>query len=79
MYGDPPSDYRSTQEVEEWKKKCPILNYKEYLLKKSLVSEKELYEIDREVDDLIKESIIFARNSSFPEPEDALEDIYFMQ
>jgi TPP-dependent pyruvate/acetoin dehydrogenase alpha subunit len=38
--------------------------------------EEELDTIDREVDAELRDAIEYARKSPFPEPEDALEDVY---
>ncbi|MBC7189324.1 pyruvate dehydrogenase (acetyl-transferring) E1 component subunit alpha, partial [Candidatus Aerophobetes bacterium] len=73
--GDP-AVYRSREEVEEWKKRCPIKNLKNKLLKEGVFSQEELTGIEEEVKKSIKEAIEFAEKSPVPELKEALEDIY---
>jgi pyruvate dehydrogenase E1 component alpha subunit len=73
--GDP-QPYRTRDEVEAWKRKCPIRRFRNYLAENSMFREEELDTIDREVDAELRDAIEYARKSPFPEPEDALEDVY---
>jgi len=73
--GDP-AVYRSKEEVEEWKKRCPIKILKDRLLREGIFSEEELSTIEEEVKNLVKQAIEFAEKSPAPELEETLEDIY---
>jgi len=73
--GDP-QPYRTQDEVEAWKRKCPIIRFRNYLAENNMFREEELDTIDREVDAELRDAIEYARKSPFPEPEDALEDVY---
>lgn len=45
---DDPTIYRSNEEVEEWKKKDPIIRFKQYLIDKKYWTEKQDKELDEE-------------------------------
>jgi 2-oxoisovalerate dehydrogenase E1 component len=41
--------YRTREEVEQWKARCPIARFKQHLLEAKLVDAAELEAIDREL------------------------------
>ena len=67
--------YRTKKEIESWKKKCPIERLKEVLLKKG-IKEAEFERVEKDIRKEIEEAIKFAEESPFPNPEDALKDLY---
>ena len=67
-YHGEPQVYRSKNEVEEWKKKCPILRFEKYILDKD-VNYKKLEEIKNDIKREIEEALVFAKKS--PEPSGA--------
>jgi acetoin:2,6-dichlorophenolindophenol oxidoreductase subunit alpha len=69
-------NYRSTDEIEEWKKRDPIINWSERLINENICTRDELTEIDNLVETIIDDAVEFARNSKLPEPEDAFKDMY---
>src|SRR3954464_8690913 len=70
--GDP-QVYRSKEELEETRAtQDPI----EHLRSKLELSEDEVDEIDREVQEIVEASVEFAKNGTDPKPEDALKNIY---
>jgi len=71
-----PAKYRPKQEVEEWLAKDPIKRLKEKLLSTSTLTESEAQQIEKEASDKIDEAAKFAVESPYPEPEEALEDVY---
>lgn len=71
-----PGKYRTKQEVDEWKKKDPIVKYKNHLIENKLASEEELDEIDRKSLDAVEASVKFAMESPEPTLESAFEDIF---
>ena len=68
--------YRPKEEIEKWLKKDPIKLYKEKLLEMKALTEKRAEEIDKKTLAEIEEAVKFARESPFPEPEEALENVY---
>jgi TPP-dependent pyruvate/acetoin dehydrogenase alpha subunit len=71
-----PMDLRPSEEIESWKKRCPIACFEQKLLKNGAITRKELQKIESRVKDLIEEAVTYARESPFPAPEDALADVY---
>ena len=71
-----PEVYRSPEEVESWKKKCPIKRFEGYLRKKGLLDDSKVKEVGRGVSDEIEEAIRFGEASPLPLPEDTLLGVY---
>jgi pyruvate dehydrogenase E1 component alpha subunit len=71
-----PAKYRPKEEVEEWLAKDPINRFKERLLQTNALTETEIQQIQKEVTSKIEEAVKFAMESSYPAPEEALEDVY---
>jgi TPP-dependent pyruvate/acetoin dehydrogenase alpha subunit len=69
-------DLRPRDEVEEWKKKCPVAFMEKQLLEMGIMDADELKAVDAEVMSQVQEAVEFAINSPPPDPEDALEDIF---
>lgn len=76
--GDPGQGaiYRSKDEMEEGKKKCPIKRLRKQLLESKLSTEKEITFIEDNVEKEIREAIEYAKESPYPEPEELMEDVY---
>lgn len=68
--------YRTKEELEEWKTKCPIKRFKKYLIEKNIAGQEEIDSIEDEVRQEIDSACSFAVESPFPNPEEALEDVY---
>ena len=62
-----PDEMRSQAEKEFWFARDPIKNFAAYLIEQNLVGEQELKAIDRQVQQVIDESVKFAQSS--PEPD----------
>jgi acetoin:2,6-dichlorophenolindophenol oxidoreductase subunit alpha len=69
-------DLRPSEELETWKKKCPVAAYAKKLLDRKILSTSELESIEQKVLAQVEEAYIFAQNSPYPQPQDALEDVY---
>ncbi len=65
-----PETYRNKEEVEIWKKRCPVERFEKQLKEMGLLSEKKIQERIQEADREIDESLEFAKNSPEPEPQD---------
>jgi pyruvate dehydrogenase E1 component alpha subunit len=73
--GDP-QVYRTREEVEEWKKKCPIKRLRQYLIDNQLMSEKEIGALERDIQKQVEEAASFALESPEPDPATVLEDVF---
>jgi len=71
-----PARYRPKDEVEEWLKKDPILRFKSKLMEMGVLTEEENEKLRHEAVTAVEEAVKFAMESPFPEPEEALEDVY---
>ena len=61
--------YRSEQEFEEWKARCPVARLKQRLLQRRLVTQQDLDGIEVALTDEIEAAVAFAKASPFPEPQ----------
>lgn len=68
--------YRPKEEIELWKKKCPIKNFEKFLLKENIINEEDINKIKKETNALIDEAIKFAKDSPVTKPEESLEDVF---
>jgi pyruvate dehydrogenase E1 component alpha subunit len=71
-----PARYRSKEEVQQWLAKDPIRRLEKRLLQDRVMSEDELKEIQKEVGAEIEKAVEFATRGPYPEPDEALEDVY---
>lgn len=74
--GDPGTDYRTRDEVQQWKQKDPVKLARKLLLDSRGIGESELQAADQEVERLIDQAVEFAESS--PEPSaDSVNDHVF--
>lgn len=71
-----PAKYRPQEEVEEWLRKDPIEQLKRKLMETEVMTEAEIQQVERDVSEEIEEAVKYAMDSSYPAPEEALEDVY---
>ena len=71
-----PAKYRPKEEVEEWLRKDPIKRFREKLMQTEVLTETEIQQVEKDVLAEIDEAAKFALQSPFPDPEEALEDVY---
>jgi pyruvate dehydrogenase E1 component alpha subunit len=71
-----PQKYRTKEEVEEYKQRDPVEVVKKTILEKKMASQKEIEAIEEKVAQQVEESVKFAEESNFPDPSEALTDIY---
>jgi len=68
--------YRHDEEVEQWKEKCPIANFRGKLLDEGISTEEELDAIDKSVEEAVKAAVQFAEDSPEPDPETVKENVF---
>lgn len=71
-----PDLYRSKEEIEQWKKRCPIEYIKKDLLTKSLIGEAQISEIENEVKAELADAVHFAEMSPWEPLQDLEKDVY---
>jgi acetoin:2,6-dichlorophenolindophenol oxidoreductase subunit alpha len=73
--GDPGTDYRTREEVKQWKQKDPVKLARQRLISSGL-DESKLQHVDLEVERLIDEAVEFAESSPEP-PSESVNDHVF--
>lgn len=73
--GDP-CIYRTKEEVNQWKKKCPIVRFKKLLKREEIMTDSEIKNIDEEIKNKIKIAEEFALKSKSPSPDKVLDYVY---
>ena len=73
--GDP-EVYRTREEVEEWRKKCPIKRLEKYLIEEGIMDQSGVEKAHAEVDSIIADAEEFALNSPEPDPAHVLDNVY---
>ena len=68
--------YRSAEEIDDWKSKCPIERFRKRVLDEGLLAQGDLDKIEQETQEEIEKAIRFAEDSPFPDPEEALTGLY---
>lgn len=68
--------YRTHEDVEAWKQKCPIRSFRQQLVAVGDTTESELQAIDADVAALIAEAVEFAESSSWPDPHSATAHVF---
>src|SRR3954447_1257760 len=71
-----PEEYRSKEDVEEWRKRDPVNVFGKRLVDEGVLSDTDLEELDSRAMKRIDEAVEFADNSPFPELDSLYDDIY---
>jgi pyruvate dehydrogenase E1 component alpha subunit len=73
--GDP-QNYRTKEEIEEWKKRDPIQSFRGRVIAEKQITAGELDAIDAQIKKDIEAAVEYGRTSPEPELETALQDIF---
>lgn len=68
--------YRDKKEVEEWKKRDPIIQFKNILLNDKIISGDEITGIEKRVEDEVQKAVDFAEAGSWEPQEELTKFIY---
>ena len=68
--------YQPGEEIAHWKKHCPIAQLKAALLRAETLNAREYGKMEDDVAQIVDEAVRFAESSPWPEPAEALEDVY---
>ena len=71
-----PELYRSKEEVEQWKQRCPITALCSELHKTSSTFDAQLADLEKEIEKEIAEAVAFAEAGSWEPIEDLCRDVY---
>lgn len=68
--------YRSKQEVDSWKAKCPIQRAKQKLVEMGVLTPAEIEAIEREAQTTVDEAVRFSQESPYPTREELLAGVF---
>lgn len=68
--------YRTKEEVEQERKRDPLVLLKQTMLEKGLAKEEDFKRLEREIEAVVAEAVRFADDSPFPGPEELHTDLY---
>jgi len=68
--------YRTREEVERWKSRCPLATLKQRMLAENPAAAAGLEAVDREVAALVEAAHLFAERSEYPTPDTAAQHVY---
>ncbi|HYH59248.1 MAG TPA: pyruvate dehydrogenase (acetyl-transferring) E1 component subunit alpha [Thermoleophilaceae bacterium] len=71
-----PEEYRTKEEVEEWRGRDPITSFGKRLLDEGVLTEKDLEKLDDEAMATVDEAVRFADKSPFPDLAALYDDVY---
>jgi pyruvate dehydrogenase E1 component alpha subunit len=74
--GAPPPDRRPPDLRAYWEARDPIPAYEEYLRERGLMTVDQMADIGLSIDQDLTEAVEFAAASPYPDPEEALEDVF---
>lgn len=78
-YGHGASDnrsYRTREEEDQWKKKCPVERFRKLLLADKIADDNEMAFIEKQAQDEVNEAIEFANEADLPNPDEVMKYIY---
>jgi len=73
-----PEEYRTKEQVAEWRKKDPIQVFARKLEEEGILEEGEADKLDEAIVKVVDEAVRFADKSPFPPPESLYDDIYVL-
>jgi pyruvate dehydrogenase E1 component alpha subunit len=69
-------DLRPREEIEAWAKRCPIATFEAKVLGQNVLTRLDIERINEGILGQVEEAHQYAIESPYPEPQDALEDVY---
>jgi pyruvate dehydrogenase E1 component alpha subunit len=73
-----PEVYRSKDEVEEWRKRDPIVTYGDHLKREGVIDDEGIEKRDREAIAIVDRAVEFADSSPEPALETLYDDVYVL-
>jgi hypothetical protein len=73
-----PEEYRTKEQVAEWRKRDPILQWGERLEAENIVSAAEREQFDQDAIARVDDAVAFADESEMPAPESLYDDVYVL-
>jgi pyruvate dehydrogenase E1 component alpha subunit len=73
-----PEEYRTKEQVEEWRKRDPIVTFGDRLVAEGVLDDARREEMDAEAVARVDAAVAFADASPFPTPESLYDDVYVL-
>ncbi len=73
-----PEQYRSKEEVAQWRERDPLPAFAELLVDEGVIEESERERIDGDAIARVDAAVAFAEESPFPTPESLYDDVYVL-
>ena len=70
------NQYRTKEEIAEWKKRDPILLHKQKLIERGLATAAEIEALEEATTEQLERAVKYAIDSPYPKVEDIYEDVY---
>jgi pyruvate dehydrogenase E1 component subunit alpha len=74
-----PEQYRTKEEVAEWRARDPIATFAEVLVREGVIDEAQRAEIDAQAIERVDAAVEFAEASPLPAPESLYDDVYVLE
>ena len=71
-----PANYRTSEELDMWKKRDPVPRFEKLLMERGVVDEAHKQATLQRIEREIEEAIEFAEKSPHPDPSEIMEDVY---
>jgi pyruvate dehydrogenase E1 component alpha subunit len=71
-----PEEYRTKEEVEEWRERDPIKAFSDRVVKEDVLNKEDIERFDEEAIAAVDEAVKFADESPFPDLDSLYDDIY---
>ncbi|HAZ12735.1 MAG: pyruvate dehydrogenase (acetyl-transferring) E1 component subunit alpha [Bdellovibrionales bacterium GWA2_49_15] len=71
-----PEKYRGKAEVEKWKTRCPIEALEKKMKEQNILSDEQLRDMDRQIDQELRDAVIFADSSALEISSDLEKDVF---
>ena len=68
--------YRSKEEMDAWRARCPIARFRRHLLETGVAREEPLRDMEARAEATIAAAAQYGLDSPWPSPEEALEDVF---
>jgi pyruvate dehydrogenase E1 component alpha subunit len=71
-----PEEYRTKEEVEEWRERDPIKAFADRLVDEDVLSQEDVERFDNEAIEMVDAAVKFADESPFPDLDSLYDDVY---
>jgi hypothetical protein len=73
-----PEEYRTKEQVEEWRERDPIASFGKRLVDEEVLTEDDLEKLDQQAIAAVDEAVRFADQSPHPDPESLYDNVYVL-